>query len=206
MEFLCRSCRHRVSHSETSKVLEPSPFQQRQSQSLAKGFRCGQLKREVAGFLRPSPAHFASPDQEFRSLPGHPASFRPLERPSSQLHPCMRSAVGAREARVATMAGTLSGMQRQPEAAKQEHAEHLRLQPSDGAGWASHDRPSARAQQHLKNSCKAFLLSCRRRARPILKGMLLSKMFSQNERAPLWIVEPITQTVARFNGSPHVES
>ena len=36
--------------------------------------------------------------------------------------------------------------------------------------------------------------------------MLLSTMFSQNERAPLWIVESITQTVARFNGSQHEES
>ena len=62
------------------------------------------------------------------------------------------------EAKVETMAGTLSGMQKQSEAAKQEHAEDLRIQPSDGAGWASHDRPSSRAQQYLKTPAR--LSSC----------------------------------------------
>ena len=132
MEFLCRSCRHRVSlrnkqgAGAVSFATKTEP-ESREGLSLwtAEKRSCG-VPQTLSRPLRKPRLRVSLAPRAPSVLPSSRATI--IAAPSLCTHlTCGLPSEPRGAARVATMAGTLSGMQWQPEAAKQEHAEDLRL-------------------------------------------------------------------------------
>ena len=150
MEFLSSSCRHRVSHSETSKVLAGAvSFATKTEPESREGLSPWTAEKRSCAVPQNTSRPLRKPRSRVSRAPRAPgvlpSSQAIIAAPSSCTHlTCGLPSEPKDAARVASMTGTLSGMHRQPEAAKQEHAEDRSNRVTAQVGQAMTGPPRGR--------------------------------------------------------------